>query len=113
MSQLREDEMKSLRRRDFIKGMSFLGVAAGVQPAAASYNPAAKFGVKVSEVEYRRTKVGRQLLARIYEPARTGPFPTVLDLHEDWHLRQFERRPCCGVARHAAAGFPVQPDPVE
>src|SRR5579863_1731427 len=92
--------------------MAFLGVAAGVKAAAASYNPAAKFSVKVSEVEYRRTKVGRQLLARIYEPARTGPFPTVLDLHEDWHLRQFERRPCCGVARHAAAGFPVQPDPL-
>jgi acetyl esterase len=78
--------MESLRRRDFIKGMSFLGVAAGVQPAAASYNPAAKFGVKVSEVEYRRTKAGRQLMARIYEPigrepAGTGPFPTVLDLH--------------------------------
>src|SRR3984885_9474575 len=73
--------MQSLRRRDFIRGMSFLGVAAGVKPAAASYNPAAKFGVKVSEVEYRRTKAGRQLMARIYEPAATGPFPTVLDLH--------------------------------
>jgi len=73
--------MESLRRRDFIRGMSFLGVVAGVRPAAASYNPAAKFGVKVSEVEYRRTKAGRQLMARIYEPAGTGPFPTVLDLH--------------------------------
>ena len=73
--------MESLRRRDFIRGMSFLGVAAGVKAAAASYNPAAKFGVKVSEVEYRRTKAGRQLMARIYEPAGTGPFPTVLDLH--------------------------------
>ena len=73
--------MKSLRRRDFIGGMSILGVAAGVKPAAASYNPASKFGVKVSEVEYRRTKAGRQLMARIYEPQGTGPFPTVLDLH--------------------------------
>ena len=73
--------MESLQRRDFIRGMSFLGVAAGVKAAAASYNPAAKFGVKVSEVEYRRTKAGRQLMARIYEPAGTGPFPTVLDLH--------------------------------
>jgi acetyl esterase/lipase len=60
--------------------MSFLSVAAGVK-AAASYNPAAKFGVKVSEAEYRRTKAGRQLMARIYEPTGTGPFPTVLDLH--------------------------------
>jgi acetyl esterase/lipase len=61
--------------------MSFLSVAGGVKLAAASYNPAAKIGVKVSEVEYRRTKAGRQLMARIYEPAGTGPFPTVLDLH--------------------------------
>src|ERR1700680_3242723 len=73
--------MESLRRRDFIRGMSFLGVAAGVEPARAAYNPAAIFGVKVSEVEYRRTKAGRQLMARIYEPAGRGPFPTVLDLH--------------------------------
>jgi acetyl esterase len=73
--------MDSLRRRDFIRGMSFLGVAAGVKAASASYNPAAKFDIKVSEVEYRRTKAGRQLMARIYEPAGTGPFPTVLDLH--------------------------------
>jgi len=73
--------MESLRRRDFIRGMSFLGVAAGVKAAAASYNPAAKFDVRVNEVEYRRTKAGRQLMARIYEPAGTGPFPTVLDLH--------------------------------
>src|SRR5215470_9307891 len=73
--------MESLRRRDFIKGMSVLGVAAGVKPAAASYDPAAKFGLKISEVEYRRNKAGRQLIARIYEPAGKGPFPTVLDLH--------------------------------
>jgi len=73
--------MESLRRRDFIKGMSFLGVAAGVKPAAASYDPAAKFGLKISEVEYRRNKAGRRLIARIYEPAGKGPFPTVLDLH--------------------------------
>jgi acetyl esterase/lipase len=61
--------------------MSFLGVAAGVKPAAASYDPVAKFGLKISEVEYRRNKAGRQLIARIYEPAGKGPFPTVLDLH--------------------------------
>ena len=73
--------MGSLRRRDLITGMSILGVAAGVKPAAASYDPAAKFGLKISEVEYRRNKAGRQLMARIYEPAGKGPFPTVLDLH--------------------------------
>ena len=73
--------MESPRRRDFMKGMSFFTVAAGVKLAAASYNPAAKFDVKVSEVEFRRTKAGRELMARIYEPAGKGPFPTVLDLH--------------------------------
>jgi acetyl esterase/lipase len=61
--------------------MSFLGVAAGAKPAAASYDPAAKFDVKISEVEYRRNQAGRHLMARIYEPAGKGPFPTVLDLH--------------------------------
>jgi len=73
--------MECLRRRDFIKGMSFLGVAAGVDLAAAGYDPAAKFSLKVTEVEYRRNNAGRQLLARIYEPVGKGPFPTVLDLH--------------------------------
>jgi acetyl esterase len=73
--------MEYLRRRDFIKNMSLLGVAAGVDLAAAGYDPAAKFSLKVTEVEYRRNKAGRQLLARIYEPVGKGPFPTVLDLH--------------------------------
>jgi acetyl esterase/lipase len=47
----------------------------------ASYNPAARFEITVSEVEYRRTAAGRSLLARIYQPKGPGPFPTVLDLH--------------------------------
>ena len=46
-----------------------------------TYNPAAKFELKVSEVEFRRTPGGRQLMARIYQPQGTGPFPTLLDLH--------------------------------
>ena len=73
--------MKSLTRRDFIGGVSAAGLAAGVKAAAVSYNPAAKFEINVSEVEYRRTKAGRRLMARIYEPSGTGPFPAVLDLH--------------------------------
>ena len=79
--------MESLKRRDFIRGMSLLGVAAGVRPAAASYNPAAKYAVKVSETGYRRTKAGRQLMARICEPAGTGPFPVVLDLRSAWNAK--------------------------
>jgi acetyl esterase/lipase len=46
-----------------------------------SYDPAATFELKVSEVEFRRTEGGRQLMARIYQPQGAGPFPTVLDLH--------------------------------
>ena len=61
-------------------GMSFLGVAARFK-ITPRYNPGAKFDLKVTEVEYRRTKAGRQLMARIYQPAGPGPFPTVLDLH--------------------------------
>jgi acetyl esterase/lipase len=60
--------------------MSLLGVAAGFK-LPRPYDPTAKFDLKVSEVEYRRTKAGRLLMARIYQPAGTGPFPTVLDLH--------------------------------
>jgi acetyl esterase/lipase len=65
--------------------MSALGAAGvtGLKPGAASaaYDPAAKFEIKVSEVELRRTAKGRQLMARVYQPQGKGPFPTVLDLH--------------------------------
>jgi acetyl esterase/lipase len=65
--------------------MTALGAAgaAGLKPAeaAAAYDPKAKFELKVSEVEFRRTAKGRQLMARIYQPQGAGPFPTVLDLH--------------------------------
>jgi acetyl esterase/lipase len=47
----------------------------------APYDPGAKFELEVSEVEYRRTARGRSLMARIYQPLGTGPFPVVLDLH--------------------------------
>ena len=45
------------------------------------YNPAAKLDIKVSEVPFRKTAKGRQLMARIYQPEGKGPFPVVLDLH--------------------------------
>ena len=91
------DKHKRLsRRRDFLQQVAALGLlgveglsvvaampshAADAPPARPVYNPAAKFDLKVSEVEYRRTKAGRALLARIYQPEGAGPFPTVLDLH--------------------------------
>ena len=46
-----------------------------------SYNPAATFEIKVSEVDFRRNAQGRQLMARLYQPQGTGPVPVVLDLH--------------------------------
>jgi acetyl esterase len=72
-------------RRDFLKKMTALS-AAGVaglspRPAHAAYDPAAKFDLKVSEVEFRRNATGRMLMARIYQPQGAGPFPTLLDLH--------------------------------
>ena len=86
-------------RRDFLRQMTGLGAAgapivaslwpgqaqAGQAPekseANAAYDPVTKFELKVSEVEFRRTSAGRQLMARIYQPQGAGPFPTVLDLH--------------------------------
>ena len=47
----------------------------------AIYDPAAAFELKVSEVDFRRTAAGRQLMARVYQPQGPGPFPTLLDLH--------------------------------
>jgi acetyl esterase/lipase len=55
------------------------GLKAGT--ARAAYDPAAKFDIKVTEVEFRRNAKGRQLMARIYQPQGKGPFPTALDLH--------------------------------
>ena len=46
-----------------------------------AYNPDARFGLSVEEVEFRRNNAGRMLMARIYQPQGRGPFPTVLDLH--------------------------------
>ena len=46
-----------------------------------AYDPAAKFDLKVSEVEFRRAVSGRMLMARVYQPQGVGPFPTLLDLH--------------------------------
>src|ERR1043165_7427553 len=83
-------------RRDFLAKMTALAaglpaLAAVSSPRAAdaaaaagtqiSYKPPAKLEVTVTEVELRRNAAGRMLMARIYQPAGAGPFPTVLDLH--------------------------------
>ena len=78
-------EKHSIERRVFLKNMTALSAAglAGLssRTAHAAYDPAAKFELKVSEVEFRRNAAGRMLMARIYQPKGPGPFPTVLDLH--------------------------------
>src|SRR2546423_12125985 len=78
----------SFGRRNFLKKMSALSVAGAPvieglapRPAHAAYDPAAKFDLKLSEVEFRRNAAGRRLMARIYQPQGAGPFPTLLDLH--------------------------------
>jgi acetyl esterase len=87
-------------RRDFLKQMTALGAAGlpvvvpalgsrhwysvgatGTSDAGVAYDPAARFDIKVSEVDVRRTAAGRMLMARVYQPIGAGPFPTVLDLH--------------------------------
>jgi acetyl esterase len=77
----------SAGRRAFLQTMTALGAAAiphlsiGESIIKASYNPAARLDVKVSEVPFRRTAAGRSLMARIYRPQGAGPFPALLDLH--------------------------------
>ncbi len=47
---------------------------------AAVYNPSAQYEVKSWDVEYRQDPV-RTLMARIYQPQGTGPYPVLLDVH--------------------------------
>jgi acetyl esterase/lipase len=77
-------------RRDFLIRMTALGGASivghALRPEAASaatvpYDSAGRFEITVSDVEFRRNKAGRMLMARVYRPNGAGPFPTVLDLH--------------------------------
>jgi acetyl esterase/lipase len=71
-------------RRQFLKTITALGAAGLAGRASAAripYDPAAKFSLKITDVPFRRTEAGRQLLARVYQPEAAGPFPVLLDLH--------------------------------
>lgn len=46
----------------------------------ADIRPGARPGLRVEDVEYQR-QGGRALLARLYRPAGTGPYPAVLQVH--------------------------------
>src|SRR5690348_10721070 len=82
-----------LARRNFLKTLAAAGAApiasvygsrliwAADRAAKTAYDPAAKLQIAVSEVEMRPNSAGRMLMARIYQPKGSGPFPTMLDLH--------------------------------
>lgn len=79
-----------LARRDVLKlsawaaaTLPLLGTLRGVAASAAppAYDPGASFDLDVTEVEMRRNRAGRMLMARVYRPKGPGPFPVVLDLH--------------------------------
>jgi len=46
----------------------------------ATYNPSARFEIKVWDIDFRRNSK-RMLKARIWQPQGAGPFPILLDLH--------------------------------
>ena len=72
-------------RRDALKMIAALGAAGPIvvrrMSASTAYDASAKLDITVSEVELRRNKAGRMLMARIYQPTGPGPFPVILDLH--------------------------------
>jgi acetyl esterase/lipase len=63
-----------------------------VRAATRSYDPKARYEIKVFEVPFRKTEKGRQLMARVYQPVpggkSAGPFPAVLDLHGGGWVRK-------------------------
>ena len=64
-----------------------------------NYNPAAQFPIKEWDVEFRRAPK-RMLMARVYQPQGSGPFPTLLDIHGGaWHDKdRFANVPMCQAA---------------
>jgi acetyl esterase len=77
-------------RRDILKLSAWaaavvplLGTGRGLAVAggAPAYDPGASFDLDVTEVEMRRNRAGRLLMARVYRPKGPGPFPVMLDLH--------------------------------
>jgi acetyl esterase len=64
-----------------VSGVAHSKDLSGGPAMKTAYDPAAKFDLKVTEVEFRRAVSGRLLMARVYQPQGVGPFPTLLDLH--------------------------------
>jgi acetyl esterase/lipase len=77
----RRDALKLMAGAAALPALYALQSGTAHAAGAAAYNPAGKFELEVSEVEFRRNSAGRMLMARIYQPKGPGPFPTILDLH--------------------------------
>jgi len=93
-------------RRQFLKTITALGAAGLAGRASAArvqYDPAARFALKITDVPFRRTAAGRELMARVYQPEGAGPFPVLLDLHGGgWYRKdRFANEP---MDRAIAAG---------
>jgi len=111
-----------IKRRDILRAGAVASLATALAPSvfAASrthYDPAAKFDLTVSELEYRRTAKGRSLMARIYQPTGPGPFPVVLDLHggawnaKDRHAEEpFDRALAAAGALVVAVDLTLAPE---
>lgn len=75
-----------------------------------AYNPDNLFAVKTWEVEFRKTPT-RTLIARIYQPQGTGPFPVLLDLHGGaWSRKDRYANEPMARAIAAAGMLVVSPD---
>jgi acetyl esterase/lipase len=82
-----------LTRRAFVQGVGAAMGAAAVAPwladavrtpaalaQTAGYDPAQRYPVQVSDVEYRRDG-DKVYLATVYQPQGAGPFPAMVDIH--------------------------------
>jgi acetyl esterase/lipase len=111
-----------VKRREFLQTGAAAGLATVFAPPAFAaartrYDPAAKFDLTVSELEYRRTAKGRSLMARIYQPTGPGPCPVVLDLHggawnaKDRHAEEpFDRALAAAGALVVAVDLTLAPE---
>jgi len=75
------------------------------------YDPKARFEISVHEEPLRRTPKGRQLMARIYRPKGSGPFPVLLDLHGGaWNNKDRSANEPMARAVAASGVLVVSPD---